>query len=45
MGQESNHITSAIADLRAWRDQIDNAIETLEHLNAKGLVLPSGRST
>jgi len=41
MGQEANHITSAIADLRAWRDQIDNAIQTLEHFNAKGLALPS----
>jgi hypothetical protein len=40
MSQEANHIESTIADLRSWRDQIDAAIQTLEHLGAKGLALP-----
>jgi hypothetical protein len=41
MNHETSHIESTIADLRAWRDQIDAAILTLEHFSAKGASLPS----
>lgn len=41
MAQEANHIDAAIADLEAWRDQINVAIQTLQHFRDKGLSLPS----
>lgn len=41
MTEESNHIEAAISDLEAWRDQIDTAIQTLQHLRSQGAALPS----
>jgi len=41
MSQEPTHIELVIADLEAWRDQIDLAIQTLRHFGAKGPALPS----
>src|SRR5579884_3100583 len=39
--EEPNHISAAIADLKAWRERIDAAIQTLEVFGTQGLALPT----
>jgi hypothetical protein len=41
MPQDTNHIQQTIADLEAWRAQIDVAIQALRALDSKGPILPS----